>query len=32
MDFLDSNFIEIQETFKPKIVYELDADGEEIKF
>ena len=32
MDYLDSNFQEIEQTVKSKIVYELDEDGHEIKF
>lgn len=32
VDYLDSNFLEEQKQVIPRIVYELDADGEEIKF
>ena len=32
MDYLDSNFQEIEQTVKSRIVYELDEDGHEIKF
>ena len=32
VDYLDRNFLEEQKQVIPRIVYELDADGEEIKF
>lgn len=32
VDYLDSNFQEIKQTEKPRIVYELDEEGHEIKF
>lgn len=32
IDYLDSNFLEEQKQVIPRIIYELDEDGEEIKF